>query len=218
MEVDDNVKELPPSVKCLHPDCIEFVVPGNGACCLNCLAAFIYLDANEGPKLGRDLNTHMATYREEYKKRLSFPKSVTIGNGKVLNFEEGEENKFFDTLMESNECSFMWRGSVDVVAICNLTQLKVNIDVFDPEKGEVVETQSYEPDHDFPWQEDDANKPSMLFSNQNIKTMKLINYKETHFNLIIEKDHPLYPQKDTIKKHILKSANTVRKYSLTHTK
>ena len=65
MEVDDNVKELPPSVKCLHPDCIEFVVPGNGACCLNCLAAFIYLDANEGPKLGRDLNTHMATYRGE---------------------------------------------------------------------------------------------------------------------------------------------------------
>ena len=53
----------------------------------------------------------------------------------------------------------------------------------------------------FPWQDDDANKPSKLFSNQKIKTMKLINYKETHFNLIIEKDHPLYPQKDTIKKN-----------------
>ena len=29
--------------------------------------------------------------------------------------------------------------------------------------------------------------------------MKLINYKETHFNLIIEKDHPLCPEKDTTK-------------------
>ena len=57
----------------------------------------------------------------------------------------------------------MWRGSVDVVAICNLTQLKVNIEVFDPEKGAVVERQSYEPDVDFPWLDEDANKPSKLF-------------------------------------------------------
>ena len=92
MELDMDVKELPPSVKRLHPNCLEFVVPGNGACCLNCLAAFIYLNPQEGPALGRDLNTHMATYRPEYLKRLSFPRSVTIGNGKILNFKEGEEN------------------------------------------------------------------------------------------------------------------------------
>ena len=77
----------------------------------------------------------------------------------------------------------MWRGCVDVVAMCNLAQL--NIDIFDPEKGAVVERQSYKPDINFPWQEDDANKPSKHFSNQNITTMKLINYIETHFNLII---------------------------------
>ena len=132
-----DVKELPPSVKRLHLNCLEFVVPGNGACCLNCLAAFIYLNPQEGPPLGRDLNTHMATYRPEYLKRLSFPRSVTVGNGKILNFKEGEENKLFDTLVESKECSFMWRGCVDVIAMCNLTQLKVGIDIFDPktEKG-----------------------------------------------------------------------------------
>ena len=92
MEIDTDVKELPPSVKCLHPNCLEFVVPGNGACCLNCLAAFIYLNPEEGPALGRDLNTHMATYRSEYFKRLGFPRSVTVGNGNFLNFGEGEEN------------------------------------------------------------------------------------------------------------------------------
>ena len=63
----------------------------------------------------------------------------------------------------------MWRGCVDVVAMCNLTQLKVYIDIFDPVRGVVVERQSYEPDADFPWQCDDANKPSKLFANQNIK-------------------------------------------------
>ena len=141
-----NVKELPPSVKCLHPESVEFVVPGNGACCLNCLAAFIYLDPQEGPRLGRDLNTHSPTYRPEYLKRLTFPRSVTVGNGKILNFKEGEESKFFDTLVESKECSFMWRGCVDIVAMCNLTQLKVDIDIYDPRTEKVMERQSYEPD------------------------------------------------------------------------
>ena len=191
MEIDTDVKELPPSVKCLHPNCLEFVVPGNGACCLNCLAAFIYLNPQEGPALGRDLNTHIATYRSEYIKRLSFPRSVTVGNGKILNFEEGEEDKFFDTLVESVECSFMWRGCVDVIAMCNLTQLKVEIDIFDPKTDKVIERQSYEPDSDFPWLDEDANKPSKLFANQNITKIKMINYKDSHFNLIIEKDHPL---------------------------
>ena len=79
-DIDMNIKDLPPSVKCLHPESVEFCVPGNRACCLNCLAAFIYLDPNEGPILGRDLNTHIATYRSEYLKRLIFPRSVTVGS------------------------------------------------------------------------------------------------------------------------------------------
>ena len=104
-----NVKQLPPNVKSLYPDSLEYVVPGNGACCLNCLAAFIYINANEGPMLGRDLNTHIAEYRNEYIKRMIFPRSVTLGNGKKLNFKKGEEEKFFNCLVESNDLSFMWR-------------------------------------------------------------------------------------------------------------
>ena len=138
----------------------------------------------------------------EYLKRLVFPRSVTVGNGKVLRFEEGEENKFFDTLVESKECSFMWRGCVDIVAMCNMTQLKVDIDIFDPATGKVVERQSYEPDTDFPWLEEDANKPSKLFSNQNIGKMKMINYKDSHFNLIIEKDNLLL-SKTNLQKEVM---------------
>ena len=85
----------------------------------------------------------------------------------------------------------MWRGCVDVIAMCNLTQLKVDIDIFDPKTEKVIERQSYEPDTDFPWLEEDANKPSQIFASQNIPRMKMINYKDSHFNLIIEKDHPL---------------------------
>ena len=198
--IHPDVKELPRNVKILHPECVEFIVARNGACCLNCLAAFIYLDPKEGPTLGRDLNTHIATYRRTYLKRLIFPQSVTIGNGKVLSFEEGEEDNFFDTLVESKECSFMWRGCVDVVAMCNLTRLNVDIDIFDLATGKVVERQSYKPDEDFPWLEEDANKPSKLFSNQNISNMKLINYKDSHFNLIAEKDHLLISKSNIFEK------------------
>ena len=37
----------------------------------------------------------------------------------------------------------MWRGCVDVVAMCNLTQFKIDIDIFDPQTGKVIEKQSY---------------------------------------------------------------------------
>ena len=86
-----NVKELLQSVKDLHPECVEFSVEGNGACCLNCLAAFIYPDSHEGPTLERDVNTHIAMYREEYRKRLVFPRSVNVGNSKVKEFKEGDK-------------------------------------------------------------------------------------------------------------------------------
>ena len=58
-----NIKELPVGVKCLHPDSYEYCVPGDGACCLNCLAAWIYGDYTKGPRESRNLNTHLGEYR-----------------------------------------------------------------------------------------------------------------------------------------------------------
>ena len=71
VKLPSNVKELPESVRSIRPDSYEYCVPGNGACALNCLAAWIYLDHSEGPLLGWDLNTHMAEYREYYKEKLN---------------------------------------------------------------------------------------------------------------------------------------------------
>ena len=59
LEIAQNVKHIHPDVKYLshnvkivHPDCVEFCVARNGACCLNFLAAIIYLDPKEVPHLG----------------------------------------------------------------------------------------------------------------------------------------------------------------------
>ena len=74
-----------------------------------------------------------------------FPFTAQIGiKGRTMRFEEGEEDLYFDWLLENKDAIFMWRGCVDVVAICNPTQLKIDIDVFNPEIGAVEERQSYE--------------------------------------------------------------------------
>ena len=65
---------------------------GDGACCLNCLAAWILLDPKQGPILGRDMNTHIAEYRRYYKEKISFPLTVTLAGGEIKVFQEGDED------------------------------------------------------------------------------------------------------------------------------
>ena len=50
--IHPDVKDLSHNVKIVHPDCVELFVAENGACCLNFLAAFIYLDPKEVPHWG----------------------------------------------------------------------------------------------------------------------------------------------------------------------
>ena len=197
-----NVRELPECVRRLYPDSLQFCVPGDGACCLNCLAAWILLDVSMGPQLARDLNTHMAEYREYYKLKLPFPLTITIAGGERMVFDEGEENHFFEMLVASPEASYMWRGSADIIALTNFTQMKIEIAIFNQHTEKVDEVQKYEPDLNFPWKEGDANAPKL---NQYLD-MKLLNYKNTHFDLIVKRGHPLLGQL-----HLEKQGEALRK-------
>ena len=183
-----NVKELPDLVKAKYPHSKDFCVIGDRASCLNCLAAWIMLDPKLGPTLGRDLNTHIAEYRPYYKNKLAFPLTITKAGGVREVFEEGEEDKFFDTLVSSSEASYMWRESHDMIALSNFTNMEVEVIVYDQETKVIEEpVQQYKPDHEFPWKEEDANAPN----ENNYQKMKLLNYKNCHFNLIVKEDHPL---------------------------
>ena len=94
VELPYNVTELPPEVKCLYQGSKEYHVPGGGACCLNCLAAWIYLDVKEGSALSRDLNTHIAEYTHYYIDKISFPLTITVAGGERIVFDVGEEEHF----------------------------------------------------------------------------------------------------------------------------
>ena len=146
-----NVKELPDKVKCLYPDSLEYCVAGDGACWLNCLAAWLLLDPEQGPQLGRDFNTHLAYYRGYYKDKVAFPLSITIGGGEVIHFDEGEEENFFNMLVTSPQASFMWRESSDLIGLSNFTKMDINVTVYNNENSIVEITQEYKPDPAFPW-------------------------------------------------------------------
>ena len=54
----------------------------------------------------------------------------------------------------------MWRESVDVLGIANLTQMEIEVDIYNNVTGKVEEIQNYKPDPIFPWKVEDANKPN----------------------------------------------------------
>ena len=115
----------------------------------------------------------------------------TIGvKGETKTFQKGQENEFFDWLVEARKGILMWRNCVDVVALCNLTKTEIDIVVLD-EGQPTVEKFSFKPDDKFEWDKDDKFKPNFEGERVNGK-MTILNYKNRHFNLIINKKHALY--------------------------
>ena len=117
--------------------------------------------------------------------------TVIIGvKGETKTFKKGQENEFFDWLVEARKGILMWRNCVDVVALCNLIKTDIDIVVLDQGQS-TVEKFSFKPDDKFKWDKEDRFKPNFEGERLNGK-MTILNYKNTHFNLIITKKHALY--------------------------
>ena len=183
-----KLRKLPIAVQCLNPNSLEYVAEGNGACCVNCVAMWIFMDEIEmGPQTSRDLNTFIASHRGHFQPLLEFPMDIVIGvGGKVIRFEKGEEDSFFNMLVSSQEMSFMWRNGFDLQALTDMTNMPIEVTLFDTETNTVENVQTFQPTPNFPWSENDPTKPT----NQKFhrKIMKLLNYKNMHFNLIIDEN------------------------------
>ena len=186
---DPAVSELPETVK-------QFVSEGskeahsipNGSCLIGTTALHTTGDHDQTKPLARDSNTHIASYREYYlqKVQADFPLTLTIGTeGKKKHFKKGEEDKFFDWLVEAEEAVYIWRGCVDIVALTNLLQIDVDCIVY--QEGTMPEVKHFCPDPEFPWKEDDQNKPKSPRS-RNYPKMTILNYKDVHFSLVVDKD------------------------------
>ena len=192
VEKDPNLRSLPDEVKkILGDDNREYIVKGDGPCLLRTTAAHIEGDEDKGIEMARNLNTHLALNRELYKEKLSsidFPMEVTIGvKGQTKSFSNSDE--YFDWLQEAKEAAYMWRGCIDVMAICNMAQM--DIDIIIHEKGHKAQLRSFEPDPKFPWKEEDPMKPTDINKRKQGK-MTVLNWKDLHFNLIVNREHMLF--------------------------
>ena len=156
---DPCPRELPDRVKPLvEINSKEFVVKGDGPCLLRTTAAHVFGDPDEGPQLARDLNTHQAEYRPHYEEKISadFPFTATIRvNGETKLLQNSTE--YFDWLQESQNAAYMWRGCVDVMAIANMANMDIDMIVY--EDGSEPNLRHFQPDQEFPWNQEDPRKP-----------------------------------------------------------
>ena len=197
---DPNIKELPDIVKqVLEEESWEYVVKGDGPCLIRTTAAHTVGDQDHFEQLARDLNTHEADYRDEYMEKIKadFPMEVTIGiKGESKTFQKGEENEFFDWLVVAKKGIYIWRNCIDIIALCNLEKMEIDVVVLDEDQSK-VEIFNFKPDEQFKWKEEDRAKPNFPEERRNGK-MTVLNYKNSHFNLIVQRDHMLF-QKGSLK-------------------
>ena len=101
-----KLRKLPRAVDFLYPNSLEYLAEGNGACCVNCVAMWIFLNETQmGPQTGRDLNTFIASHRGHYQPLLEFPMDIVIGvGGKNIRFGKCEENCFLTLWFLHKKC------------------------------------------------------------------------------------------------------------------
>ena len=186
---DPTVSELPVTVR-------EFVSDGskeahsipNGSYIIGSTSLHIAGDHHQTTFLARGANKHISSYRSYYLEKLQadFPLTLTIGtDGKKKHFKQCEEDRFFDWLVEAEEAEFIWRGCVDIIALTNHLQMDVDCIVY--QEGTMTEVKHFCPDPEFPLKEDDTNKPGSP-GERNYPKMTILNYKDVHFNLVVEKE------------------------------
>ena len=79
----------------------------------------------------------------------------------------------------------MWRGCVDIIALTHMFQMDTDCIVY--LEGTIPEVKRFCPDPEFPWKEDDKTRHTNPKSRLHPK-MTVLNYKDTHFNLVVEKN------------------------------
>ena len=124
---------------------LRFKALGNGACVTNCAAVHVYEDEDEGPKVKRRVNLHMAdNWDSYYKNKISLPYIETIGVGehsKTVIITSGEEMIDF---LRSDDALLVYSNSQELIALSNIFNINISIFTFGGSQGghKYVQTQT----------------------------------------------------------------------------
>ena len=125
-----NIKNIPDELKSfVTPGDVIYVVPGDGACATNCVAAKIFGDEAFGPLVNIKKNRFMARHWEtRYEtvtpcsKETPFVRKL---NGNEVIFTNPKLLK--DFLNKSDEAAYMWCDSEDLAVLADMYQVKFKI-------------------------------------------------------------------------------------------
>ena len=175
----EKVTELPPKVIKALPEYKDYTlhqVCGDGSCCFRCIAVHLGKNEEEGLDLSRQYNKQLSQNREVASKSISFPKTITVSTQKGIKKETFEDTvedrkRYFD-YHETEEATFIWRESADMIAIATYFNIPIEVVVI-RESGEIeLPTQKYRPDGDYEQKQEEKPKITLLNSSDHFNLIK----------------------------------------------
>ena len=103
---------------------MRFKALANGACLTNCAAVHIYEEADEGPKVKKRVNNHIAdNWDNYYQYKIALPYRETVGAGETASIIEKNTKEEMLVFLRSEEALVVYSNSQELLAIANLFKI-----------------------------------------------------------------------------------------------
>lgn len=155
-----------------------FQVTGDGACLTNCASVHFFGTENNGPKLKKRLDHHIADNWDYYKDYIPLPYKETIGVGKAAREIEIHEEEEYLSFLRNDESLKVYTDSHEILALANLFKISIHIFSFG---GKSVNWNHVSPDTNVDF--NDINEHAVETSD-----MALYHNWENHFDLLIKEN------------------------------
>ena len=177
-ELNEQVKKLVGKQK------VGIQVEGDGLCCPRSVAVKTHGDEIYGTVLRRKMNEHIVDNHEYYKSKGFFTASVeqpfkreTGGNGEEVIFTDEKELK--EWLLSSKSLT-MWADSEDLLVLANIIGNKIKVVKMDNRDDKSPTLTAIEPCEVF----------TGIAGAENVEII-IVNYTGTHFDAILDINHPV---------------------------
>ena len=181
-----NIKDIPKNCKHLvKADDVLYVVPGDGCCGPNSVAAYLFHDEVFGPELRRKMNLFMAKHWNIRYKNITqcSPGHPFVRRLGDKNISYTDPVELLDFLTDSKEAAFMWTDSEDLAVIADMYQIQIK----------VITTKGVDDKHPtINWiYPEEILKEFAELQDVDISEIVLLHENDSHFNLVINKQSDL---------------------------
>ena len=110
---------------------LRYKATPDGACLTNCFAVHAYEDEEEGPRVKRMINNHMAdNWENVYKDKIPLPYVETVGVGKSSKVITKSTKEEMIQFLRSDESLMVFSNSHELLAIATVFNININVFTF----------------------------------------------------------------------------------------